>query len=72
MLFPKTAKKIFSSINLFLSSNLETKNFLHKLSIKNVVLSGNIKLSSKIDENKIKNPNEKILLEKKIPSLSNE
>ncbi len=65
MLFPKTAKKIFSSINLFLSSNLETKNFLHKLSIKNVVLSGNIKLSSKIDENKIKNPNEKILLEKK-------
>ena len=65
MVFPKTAKKIFNSIDLFLTSNSETKDFLNKLNIKNVVLSGNIKFLSKIDEKKIKNLNEKILLKKR-------
>ena len=34
--FPKTAKTIFNSFNLCLSSNLETKDFLEKLSAINI------------------------------------
>jgi 3-deoxy-D-manno-octulosonic-acid transferase len=65
MLFPKSTKKIFQSINLFLVSNLETKNFLNALKLKNVIYNGNIKLFSKIDKKQIYNPNEKILLNKR-------
>ena len=65
MLFPKSTRKIFLSIDLFLASNLETKEFLNKLGLKNVILNGNIKLISKIDKEKIDNPNEEALLKKR-------
>ena len=62
MMFPNTAKKIFSSFSLCLTSNLETKNYLLKLNRENIYFNGNIKLISKIDEGNIKNSNEKFLL----------
>ena len=65
MLFPRSTRKIFLSIDLFLASNLETKEFLNKLGLKNVILNGNIKLISKIDKEKIDNPNEEALLKKR-------
>ena len=65
MLFPKSTKKIFQSIDLFLASNLETKNFLNELKIKNIIYNGNIKLFGKIDKKKIYNPNEQFLLKKR-------
>ena len=65
MLFPKSTKKIFQSISLFLASNIETKKFLNNLNLKNVFLNGNIKLFSKIDHKQINNLNEEILLRKK-------
>ena len=61
MKFPKTAKKIFNSFDLCLTSNVETKHYLQKLSLQNVYCFGNIKLISEIDVNKIKNLNEKFL-----------
>ncbi len=62
MMFPATSKKIFGIFNLFLCSNIETKNNLEKLNIKNIFFKGNIKLIDKIDEEKIKNNNEEFLL----------
>ena len=50
MFFPNTAKKIFSLFNLFLTSNLETKNYLLKLNAKNIYFNGNIKLINRINE----------------------
>ena len=61
MKFPKTAKKIFSSFDLCLTSNDETKHYLQKLNLQNVYYYGNIKLINEIDVNKIKNLNEKFL-----------
>ena len=62
--FPQSAKKIFSLFNLCLASNLQTKKYLEELSAKNIYFNGNIKLIGEIDENKITNVNEKILLKK--------
>ncbi len=62
MLFPKTAIKIFSSFDLCLTANQETKAFLKRFNAKNVYSNGNIKLIDQIDENKISNNNEKFLL----------
>ena len=62
MLFPATAKKIFSLFNLCLASNLETENYLEKLNAKNIYFNGNIKLISKINKSNIHNLNEDILL----------
>ena len=62
MLFPKTAIKIFSSFDLCLTANQETKAFLKRFNAKNVYSNGNIKLIDQIDENKINNNNEKFLL----------
>ena len=53
MFFPKVSKKIFSNFDLCLASNIETKNYLSKLSVKNVSYTGNIKLINNIDYNKI-------------------
>jgi 3-deoxy-D-manno-octulosonic-acid transferase len=63
--FPNTAKKIFSKFDLCLSSNIETKNYLNKLQAKNIYFRGNIKLINEIDDFKIKNKNEPILLRNK-------
>ena len=60
--FPNTAKKLFSTFDLCLTSNLETKSFLEELNAKNIYFNGNIKLINEIDEKKIENPNQKILL----------
>jgi 3-deoxy-D-manno-octulosonic-acid transferase len=62
MIFPRTAKKIFSSFSLCLTSNLETKNYLLKFNKENIYFNGNIKLINKIDAGGIKNLNEKFLL----------
>ena len=65
ILFPNTAKNIFSLFDLCLTSNLETKKYLLKFNSKNVSFNGNIKLINSINSNNIKNPNEKILLKNK-------
>jgi len=61
MMFPKTAKKIFSLFDLCLTSNLETKNNLLALNAKNIFFCGNIKLISDINQNDITNINKSIL-----------
>ena len=61
-IFPHTAKKVFSSFNLCLTSNLETKNYLLKFNKENIYFNGNIKLINKIDAEGIKNLNERFLL----------
>ena len=63
--FPKTAKIIFNSFSLCLSSNLETKNFLEKLSAKNIFFHGNIKLINKINPDNIENINKSFLIKKR-------
>ncbi len=65
MLFPKTAKKIFGTFNLFICSSNETKKFLKKLELENVYFKGNIKLINQSDNQEIKNINEVILLKKR-------
>ena len=46
--FPMTAKKIFNKFDLFLCANQETKNYLEKLSAKNIRYFGNIKFFNEI------------------------
>ncbi len=65
MMFPKSAKNIFSKINICLSSNLETKNYLSKLGANNIFFYGNIKLIKRANNQLIQNGNEKILLNNK-------
>lgn len=60
--FPNTAKNLFGTFDLCLTSNLETKSFLEELNAKNIYFNGNIKLINEIDEKKIENPNQEILL----------
>lgn len=59
--FLRTSKKIFSLINLSLTSNEETKEYLYKFNVKNVHHYGNIKLANKIKETNLKNLNKRIL-----------
>ncbi len=59
--FPKTAKKIFSVIDLCLTANLETKQFLEKFEVKNIYHHGNLKLLSKVDEKEIDTHNKEFL-----------
>ena len=63
--FPKTAKEIFNSFGLCLSSNLETKKYLEELNAKNIFYHGNIKLINKINPKNIENINKHILLKKR-------
>ncbi len=65
MLFPKIAKKIFGIMKLFICSNIETKNYLEELNLKNIYFKGNIKLSDDINEKNIKNFNKNILLKRR-------
>ena len=60
-LFPNTAKKIFSTFDLCLCSNNETKNFLKELDVKNIKYDGNIKLINKNLNRKFDNKNSGIL-----------
>ena len=57
MMIPKSAKKIFNSFKLCLTSSLETKDYLLKLNAQKVLFCGNIKL--------IKNSNDKVILDNK-------
>ena len=54
MIVPETAKKIFGNFNLCLASNMETKDYLTKLNVKNNFYTGNIKLYFR-DNNYLKN-----------------
>ena len=65
MFFKKTAKKIFGVFDLFICSNLETKNNLEKFNLKNVYFKGNLKLIDVIDDENIKNYNKKLLIKKR-------
>ena len=58
----KTAKEIFNSFGLCLSSNLRLKIF-EELNAKNIFYHGNIKLINKITKN-IENINKHILLKR--------
>ena len=60
-LFPNTAKKIFSTFDLCLCSNNETKNFLKELDVKNIKYDGNIKLINKNLNRKFDDKNSGIL-----------
>ena len=60
-LFPNTAKKIFSTFDLCLCSNNETKNFLKELDVKNIKYFGNIKLINKNLNRKFDDKNSGIL-----------
>lgn len=60
-IFPRTAKRIFKLINLFLCSNQETKSFLEKLDVKNIKYEGNIKFTNKIETKDLDDKNKKIL-----------
>ena len=62
---PRISKKIFSSFNLCLASNIETRDFLEKLGATNIHFKGNIKLINQIDKQKIKNQNFEILKKKR-------
>jgi len=64
-IFPKTARKIFNSFDLCLTSNNETKNYLKKMKHKRVYFNGNIKLINKIDEKKIKDVNSDFFIKKR-------
>ena len=55
------ARKIFNSIDLCLSSSMETKRYLEFLSTKNIYYEGNLKLISHINKDNIKNINEEFL-----------
>ena len=63
--FFKFFKKNIWSFDLCLTSNSETKKFLHILGAKKVFFCGNIKLINSININKIKNRNTKNLIKKK-------
>ena len=63
--FPEFSKNLFGCFDLCLTSNIETKNFLTELNVKNVFHMGNIKLINKIDLNSINNINHEILNKKK-------
>ena len=63
--FPEFSKNLFGCFDLCLTSNIETKNFLTELNVKNVVHMGNIKLINKTDLNSISNINHEILNKKK-------
>ncbi len=65
MTFPKVTKKIFGMIDLFICSNIETKNYLEKLKLKNIYYKGNIKLSDQINKDEIVNCNSNTLLKKR-------
>ena len=51
MLIPKSAKSIFSTFKLCLSSNIESKNYLAYLDVKSVYHFGNIKLINNFENN---------------------
>ena len=65
LLFPNTAKKIFRIFSLFICSNIETRDYLKKLSLKNIFFKENKKLIGQIKKEKITNKNKKFLMNKR-------
>lgn len=61
MIFRDTANKLFSSLNFCFASNMQTKDYLTDLKVRNVYFNGNLKFYNKINKNKIFNINEKFL-----------
>ena len=66
ILFPDTAKKIFSCFDLCLVSNNETKNFLRKFNSKKIKYHGNLKLSGNVNFKKDIDINKKIFKNRKV------
>lgn len=66
MIFQNTAKKIFGIFNLCMCSNIETQDNLKKLGANNIFFKGNIKLIDNNDLIDKKDPNEDILLNKRL------
>ena len=66
MLVHNFAKRIFSSLEMCLASNLESENHLKILGARNVVCTGNIKLISHISIENIFCKNEKFLSSNKV------
>ena len=64
-LFPNTSGEIFSSFDLCLTSNNESKYYLSKLNVRNVFYLGNIKFLSKIETAKNTNFNSTYLAKEK-------
>ena len=58
MIAPNTAKKIFSSFDLCLSSNSETKKYLENLGAGNIHYIGNIKFCANVSIKNINNVND--------------
>ena len=58
---PETAKKIFSSFNLILTSNLESKEYFDKLGGNNIFHFGNLKFTNSINLQKVLTLNRGIL-----------
>lgn len=66
MLFPKTSKKIFNLVSLFLLSNTKTGEYLSKFQVKkNIYNFGNLKLINVLNYKELKNINENLLLTSK-------
>ena len=66
MLFPNTSKKIFNLISLFLLSNTKTGEYLSKFEVKkNIYNLGNLKLINFLNNKKLQNINENLLLKSK-------
>ena len=61
MYISKDAKKIFNNFDMCLASNLETKKYLENLNANKIIYTGNIKLINKVEEEKLRSPNDKIL-----------
>ena len=59
--FPMTAKKIFNKFDLFLCANQETKNYLEKLSAKNIRYFGNIKFFNEIKKKEFSQNNIQVI-----------
>ncbi len=64
LIAPNTAKKIFSSFDLCLSSNSETKKYLENLGAGNIHYIGNIKFCANVSIKNINNVNSEILNKK--------
>ena len=59
--FKNSAKIIFKSFDVCLSSNIETTKYLKELDAKKIIYTGNLKLANKIKFEKISNIYDKIL-----------
>jgi 3-deoxy-D-manno-octulosonic-acid transferase len=70
-LIPNTAKKIFGSFSLCLTSNYETKKYLTKFKVRKIIFSGNIKLINKTTQITTIKRNKEVLKNNKVWCATN-